>query len=324
MSKVIFQKSVWLLVTLVALSLIAFATIVPANEMRIIRHIARSPDPYWISSNVERYGWFKPMYVQYFLWVKHWVQGDWGESLIWRQPVRDIVLSSLGRTLVVYTPLFLLFCGLTFVLWIRTGLRNRINRNLLLGVTCLRAVPMYFWALALAVIVMRFFYFNPYLLFYFLREETTWNLPRILDLLPLLVAPTLLLGLVILTEFFVARQRRFEIARDDLEAFKARQFPGKAARKARRHLVLTQFIHALRDFLPRFASELVLFSVLASWPTLGGYLAYSLREGDPRLSCAIFFVITGGVAVGCFLLDVWAAWLERDKFRHLNGAAATI
>jgi len=282
------------------------------------------PPPDLIPSFFKRYGWFKPVYVQYFLWVKHWVQGDWGESWIWRQPVRDIALLSLGRTLAVYTPPVLLFCGLAFVLWVRAGWQSRINRNLLLGVTCLRAVPIYFWALALAVIVMRLFYFDPYRLFYFLRLETTWNLPRILDLLPHLGAPTLLLGLVILTEFFVARWRRFEIAHDDLEAFKAKQFPGKAARKVWRHLVLTQFAHALRDFLPRFVSELVLFSVLFSRQMLGGYLAYSLWEGDPRLSCAVFFVITGGVAVGCFLLDVWAAWLERNNFRHLNGAAATV
>ncbi len=314
MLKVIVKKLMRLLLTLVALSVIAFATIVAADELNIFHAWSVIGEVDWtvVASLKARYGLAEPVHVQYFLWVQHWMQGDWGHSLLWNQPVGEVLLMALGRTLTIYVPLVLLFCGAVFVLWVCLGPQTRISRGFVLSSAYLCAIPMFLWALVLFGVAKMLFDFDPYRLSTFVNEGPVWDFPRILDMFSRLAVPTLILGTAILGEFFVARQRWFERAHDDLETFRAKKLCGKNARQAWLRLILPQFVCALRDFLPRLVSEMVLLLAVTSWPpTLSVILAHSLSGGDPRLSGAILFVITGGVAVGCFLLDVWAVWLER-------------
>src|SRR5512135_1323800 len=47
----------------------------------------------------ERYGLGEPLYVQYGKWVWGIVsRGDWGQSMEWQRPVRDLVGEALGLT----------------------------------------------------------------------------------------------------------------------------------------------------------------------------------------------------------------------------------
>jgi len=50
----------------------------------------------------ERYGLGQPVYVQYGKWVYGIVtRGDWGQSMEWQMPVRDLIGQALGLTVVL-------------------------------------------------------------------------------------------------------------------------------------------------------------------------------------------------------------------------------
>ncbi|MGQ9677556.1 MAG: ABC transporter permease, partial [Chloroflexota bacterium] len=48
-----------------------------------------------------RYGADQPIYKRYFIWLSNFARGDFGNSLIYRKPVRDLIFSRLAMTIVV-------------------------------------------------------------------------------------------------------------------------------------------------------------------------------------------------------------------------------
>src|SRR5512134_1233320 len=63
----------------------------------------------------EELGLNRPVYVQYLDWLTNFVRGDWGESMVSKQPVMPMIMSRLRNSamlaavaLVLYVPLGIL------------------------------------------------------------------------------------------------------------------------------------------------------------------------------------------------------------------------
>ncbi|MBW1709405.1 MAG: ABC transporter permease [Deltaproteobacteria bacterium] len=109
-----------------------------------------------------RYGLDKPVHIQFVLWLRDFVKGDWGTSLSSGEPVWDMFLRRLPVTL-------LLFVGATFWAWvigIPLGIFSALNRNSYLdasftGISIVGiSIPVFWEAIlliyALAVIIKIF------------------------------------------------------------------------------------------------------------------------------------------------------------------------
>jgi peptide/nickel transport system permease protein len=72
-----------------------------------------------------RFGLDQPVYIQYIIWLKDFVQGEWGKSIGSGEPVMDMFLDRLPVTL-------WLFVGATFWAWIvgfPVGIIGALKRN---------------------------------------------------------------------------------------------------------------------------------------------------------------------------------------------------
>jgi peptide/nickel transport system permease protein len=50
----------------------------------------------------ERYGLGQPIYVQYYKWVSGIIlRGDWGQSMEWQKPVKELIWERIGLTMVL-------------------------------------------------------------------------------------------------------------------------------------------------------------------------------------------------------------------------------
>jgi peptide/nickel transport system permease protein len=49
----------------------------------------------------KRYGLDKPMYVQYWLWISHFVVGDFGDSFAYNLPVAELIGQNMLLTIVI-------------------------------------------------------------------------------------------------------------------------------------------------------------------------------------------------------------------------------
>jgi peptide/nickel transport system permease protein len=55
-----------------------------------------------IDSMRERYGLGQPITVQYFKWISGIIlRGDWGQSMEWQKPVKDLIWERLGLTIIL-------------------------------------------------------------------------------------------------------------------------------------------------------------------------------------------------------------------------------
>jgi peptide/nickel transport system permease protein len=110
---------------LIGVSLVVFGLvhIVPGNPIEMLMPPEASPEI--IEQMKAAFGFDKPLYMQYFLWLMRAVQGDFGLSVFNATPVWGQLMSALGNTFV----LAILAAILGFTLGILLGLASALNHG---------------------------------------------------------------------------------------------------------------------------------------------------------------------------------------------------
>jgi peptide/nickel transport system permease protein len=110
-----------------------------------------------------RFGLDQPVYMQYFIWLKDFIAGNWGKSIGSGEPVMDMFLDRLPVTL-------WLFLGATFWAWIvgfPVGIIGALRRNTSLDVFLTTtsivgvSLPVFWEAIVFIYIFAVFFQFLP-------------------------------------------------------------------------------------------------------------------------------------------------------------------
>jgi peptide/nickel transport system permease protein len=91
--------------TLIVISMISFAIIqLPPGDYLTsyvagLRQMGDHVDQDEIDALRQRYGLGQPVYVQYYKWVSGIIlRGDWGQSMEWRKPVKDLIWERMALT----------------------------------------------------------------------------------------------------------------------------------------------------------------------------------------------------------------------------------
>ena len=91
--------------TLVVISIISFVIIqLPPGDYltsyaMALRASGEEVDEVEIENLRQRYGLGQPVYVQYYKWISGIIlRGDWGQSMEWRKPVKDLIWERLALT----------------------------------------------------------------------------------------------------------------------------------------------------------------------------------------------------------------------------------
>ncbi|MBQ8912927.1 MAG: ABC transporter permease [Lachnospiraceae bacterium] len=101
MTKYILKRVLIALIILIGITIIDFEIMNAAgNPLEIL---AKQPkvSAKVIERKAEIYGLDKPKYEQYFIWLKNVLHGEFGYSYKSNQPVRDMIVSHLGPTLLI-------------------------------------------------------------------------------------------------------------------------------------------------------------------------------------------------------------------------------
>src|ERR1700754_4000478 len=105
MAAYITRRIVYMLVTLVAISVMTFIIIqLPPGDFvtSMVAQLnlqATTVDAGAMAAMRERYGLDDPLYIQYWKWISGIIfRGDFGYSLEWRRPVSELLWNRLGLT----------------------------------------------------------------------------------------------------------------------------------------------------------------------------------------------------------------------------------
>lgn len=98
MVKFILKRLLLSIITIILVSIIVFSIIhiLPGDPIDIM--FGKNPDKDFMEDIRHQYSFDKPIAVQYFLWMSKVVRLDFGESIIYREPVINLISERIWRT----------------------------------------------------------------------------------------------------------------------------------------------------------------------------------------------------------------------------------
>jgi len=273
----------------------------------------------------QQYGFDKPMYEQYLLWVFGMLQGDFGYSFEFNLPVADVVgdrlllsfivaFSTIMFTWVVSFPIGVYSAthqyswadhGLTFI-----GFLGLATPNFLLAL-----VLLYFANVTFGTSIGGLM--DPMYL------EQPWSWPKAMSVLEHLWIPVIVIG----TSGTAGMIRRLranlldELHKQYVITGRAKGLPPfKLLVKYPLRMSLNPFIADIGMLLPQVISGAAIVSVVLSLPTTGPMLLNALRTQDMYLAGSFLMFLASLTVVGVFISDLLLAVLD-PRIRLQGGAS---
>jgi len=261
------------------------------------------------------YGLDKSWPAQYVDWIGQVVQGNFGLSLDWGRPVRDVIGERLPLTILVSLSAILL----TWVLALPIGVVSAVRQNSAVDhlFTFLSfiglAVPNFL--LALVLMYLSFVYFNASVGGLFSPEyvRADWSPEKILDLGKHLPLPAVVLALAGTAELVRVMRANLldELKQPYLTTARAKGLgQWRAVLKYPVRIAINPLVSSTGFLLPDIVSGTIIVSLIFSLPTIGPLLLQALLAQDMFLAGAIVLMIGTLTVVGVLLSDLLLAWVD--------------
>lgn len=257
-----------------------------------------------------------PLYQQFFTYISHAVQGDFGISTsFFPSAVSTVILQAMGWTLLLAgVGLIVSFClgSLLGVLaaWHRGGV---IDSWVTPGLVFLGSFP-YFWLAMLLVYILGFkLDLMPTSHAYSDGTTPSWSLPFILDVAAHMLLPCLAIILAN-TGGWILSMRNAMVGTLSSEYLGLAQLKGL---KGRTMMLRYAARNALLPNVTGFGMAVgyvlagsMLTEIVFSYPGQGYLLVQAVRNHDYPLMQGLFFYITGAVLAANWLVDIAYLWLD--------------
>lgn len=264
----------------------------------------------------ERYGLGQPVYVQYGKWVYGIItRGDWGQSMEWQMPVRDLIGQALGLTVVLAVFSLLI----SWLIAIPMGVYSATHQYSLpdyvmsifsfLGV----GVPAFLWALIIMYFAQTKLGMNVGGLFSQQYLSAPWSWDKVVDLLKHLWIP----GLIVAIENTAGELRTTranlldELSKPYVELARAKGLSeGRLLWKYPVRVALNPFFSTVGWSLANRISSITLMSVVLSLQTTGPMQLRALTSQDMYLAGSILVLLSTLTVIGTLVSDVLLAWVD--------------
>jgi peptide/nickel transport system permease protein len=266
------------------------------------------------------YGLDQSIFVQYFTWIGHVVQGDFGMSLDWNRPVADVIGDRLFLTMVVSVAAIIFTWAVALPIGVYSAVRRYSFGDYALtffGFLGL-AIPSFLLALILMYFGFAVFDANVGGLFSPEYETAGWSFGKAWDLLKHLWIPAIVLGLAGTAQ--LVRIMRANLL-DELK--KPYVITARAKGLAERRVIskypvrvaLNPFASSIGFLFPQIVSGAIVVSIVLSLPTVGPLLLRALQAQDMFLAGAIVLLIGVMTVIGTLISDLVLMWLD-PRIRH--------
>jgi peptide/nickel transport system permease protein len=264
----------------------------------------------------ERYGFQQPVYVQYGKWV--WgiiTRGDWGQSMEWQMPVKDLIWERLALTIVL--SLASLFVG--WFIAIPLGVYSATHQYSFLDylATFISFVgvgtPGFMIALVVMWFAMRELGLNVGGLFSSQYINAPWNLNKVVDMLKHLWIPVLILALNGTAGGLRTTRANLldELNKPYVETARAKGISErKLIWKYPVRVALNPFFSTVGWELASLVSGSTLISVVLSLQTTGPMMLHALTSQDMYLAGSFLFLLSVLTVVGTLISDILLAWVD--------------
>lgn len=263
----------------------------------------------------ETYGFDKPMWQQYLIWLGGMLRGDFGYSFEYNLPVSDVVGDRLWLTAAVSFATILFVYAVSFPIGIYSATHQYSAGDYaltLLGFLGL-ATPSFLLALVLLYLANVWFGTSIGGLMDPRYVDAPWTWGKVLSVVEHLWVPVIVIG----TAGTAAMIRRLranlldELDKPYVVTARAKGLPpGRTLWKYPLRMSLNPFISDIGNLLPQVVSGAAIVSVVMSLPTTGPMLLDALRSQDMYLAGSFLMFLALLTVVGVFLSDLALAALD--------------
>lgn len=310
------SRAVQTIVTLALMSLVVFLLIglMPGDPIDLMI----AGDPNMKAADAARlraaYGLDKPLIDRYLAWAGEALQGNFGYSRSFGQPVFNILWPRLLNTLLLAGTAFVLSVAIALPLGIWAASHPRSRTDYLINLFCFAGIstPPFWLALLLITLFAVSLGWLPAGGMANLRPDTPWT-AALADQLRHLVLPVATLTLVQIgayTRFM--RGAMIEALRQDyVRTARAKGAPERTV------LWRHAFANALAPVLTVLAlsfgglfSGAVITETMFSWPGMGKAIYQAVLDNDYNLALVGLLVATTATIAGNLLADLGYAWVD--------------
>jgi peptide/nickel transport system permease protein len=323
----VIRRILWAIPFFFAVSLVAFALIqAPPGDYltTFAATLAASGDivdQERLDALRERYGLDQPFIVQYWKWISGVVQGDFGISFEWQQPVSELIWErmALSVTLEISTLLF------TWAVALPIGIYSAVRKYSIgdyvattIGFLGL-ATPNFLIALVLMYIGVVYFGAEVTGLFSERYQNAPWTWGKLLDLLSHLWIPILILGTSHSASLIRIMRANLldELNKPYVTTARAKGLSELGlVLKYPVRLALNPFVSTIGWAFPQLVSGAVITAFVLSLPTAGPLLLQALLAQDMYLAGAFILLLCCLTIVGMLVSDILLAIIDpRVRYR---------
>ena len=255
------------------------------------------------------YGLDQPMPVQYFRWVGKMLQGKFGQSLEYRQPVSVVLGERMLMTVVLAVSVVLFTWVLAIPIGIYSAVRQYSAGDYVFTFLGFLGVATPDFLLALVLLYASFVYldFDVGGLFSDEYVGAEWSVGRVIDLLKHLWIPALVLGTSGTAALIRIMRANLldELSRPYVVTARAKGIAEwKLILKYPVRVALNPLISTVGYVLPYLISGSIIVSVVLSLYTVGPLLLRALLVEDMFLAGTIILFLGGLTVIGTLLSDL--------------------
>ena len=305
------EQAVKLVLVLFAVSLLAFILVELSPVDPVAAFVGSEAADHMNQEQLQRLQEYfdvgTPFLTRYMNWLSGIVRGDMGVSLIYKEPVIDVIASKIGPSLGLMLTAWLLSGVLGFVLGVIAGVRRgTVIDKIIKGYSLLMASVPTFWFAMLLLIV-----FSVWLKWFPIGLSVPVGVSAsevtLTDRLYHLALPAITLSVLGVANIALStREKTVDILEQDYVLF-AKARGDKLGKIIRQHVLRNISLPAITLQFASF-SEIIGGSILVeqvfSYPGMGQAVVSAGLQGDAPLLLGITIVIAVMVFVGNALADV--------------------
>jgi len=322
MLRFLIKRFVSLIVTLFAVSIVAFAIIqLPPGDFLTSYITNLAADGQATSQAVvdklrENYGLDQSIVVQYGKWMSNILfRGDFGQSFEWNRPVEEVVWSRMSMTLILSAVTLMFTWMVALPIGVYSAVKQYSAGDYLTTILGFIGVAVPDFLISLVLMYIAFKYFNQSVggLFSQDFENAAWSWDRVVDLLSHLWIPVIIIGLS-------GTASLIRVMRANLldELHKPYVTTARAKGLSEFHLLvkypvrlaLNPFISTISWLLPNLVSGSIIVAIVLSLPTAGPLLLQSLMSQDMYLAGAFVLLICALTLIGSLISDILLALVD--------------
>ena len=321
MLRFLFRRLLSMLASLLVISLLAFAIIqLPPGDF--VTSYAASMQAAGVpledadlQALRDQYGLDQSFLVQYAIWIGNALQGDFGMSLEWKQPVSELVWERLGLSTMIELSAILLMWLVALPIGIYSAIRKYSLGDYvatLFGFIGL-AIPNFLLALLLMYATYQSTGHLLGGLFSSEYADAPWSVARFWDFLTHAWAPVLVLATAGTAHLIRVLRANLldELHRPYVSAARARGLDETTVMlRYPVRIAINPLLSTLGFLLPVMISSSVVVSVVMTLPTPGPLLLRSLLSQDTYLAGAFFLLMGGLTLIGTLISDLLLAWAD--------------